>query len=452
MDYLRILFYLTLLIVVSGIAFAADPYRHSQGFDVAYDISKGEGIVVAVISGGVDMDHVELKHAIWINEKEKTGTKKDDDKNGYIDDIYGWNFVDKSNDLKPKTNFGTNIAGVIAAKDDNRLGISGIAPRAKIMSLVACDAKACHKSAIIEAIDYASENGANIIVFGLNESNFIVHSKDYDKAIENAYNKGVLIIAPAGNGDVKSTKNVGKNLDIAKYSPVANEDSINMVLGVGASYKSSAMPTNWTNYGGRYVDVFAPGQDITTTTVPALSNKQEYAIVSNTGIAAAVVAGSAALLMDRYPHYPLYQIISRLKNTNPFSPNILLTRTVYSSHCVINYVNKEVVRGDKLVLPANDLDSSVVLYLRGVINGSFMRLADVRILDYNSIEIDTAKIPVGMYYLLADNCIAEGRIIIKEKVKSVTPKIVPCDVKNVSFCDRSQLLELIKQLLKNINK
>ncbi len=432
-----------------GVVLAVDPYQNVQGYNGAYDISKGRGVVVAIISGGVQIDHPDLKHAIWNNEKEVKGNKKDDDKNGYIDDLNGWNFIDKNNDLKPKDIIGTNMAGIIAGKPDNHIGVAGIAPEVQIMPLTACNAKACDKQAIISSIDYAVKNGANIIVFGLGASGVMAYSKDYDKAISEAYSKGVLVVAPTGNGDVKSTKQVGKDLDKIKLSPISNgSEDVNMVLGAGATKKSSYMVTNWTNYGGKYTDIWVPGQDLVTTTVPALAKKLEYETVSGTNLAAAVVAGSAALLMSKYPDYAIYEVFAKMRNTTPFNIYTLLTNTVYTSFCSIKYFNKTINNGEVLVLEASNLRPTTSLVLIRNTDGLVISIpaSDISIVDYNKLRLDTSKeiIPAGTYGVGSTTCEVEGKLIVKGDLK----KPNACSLKDIKSCTREGLVSLIAELLK----
>ncbi|MDD4409523.1 MAG: S8 family serine peptidase [Candidatus Pacebacteria bacterium] len=422
---------------------AYDTYSIDQGFTGAYNISKGKDVVVAVISGGVQIDHPDLKDAIWTNAKELVNNKKDDDKNGFIDDIHGWNFIDKNAVLTPKDNYGTQMAGVIAARPDNNIGIAGIAPEAKIMPLIACDSKGCQKQAIIEAINYAANNGAKIITFGLGASNYVVYSADYNKAINAAYSKGVLVVASAGNGDVKSTKQVGRDIDKTKVSPASNDGvDINMVLGVGASVKGSSMKANWANYGSKVIDVWAPGVSLITTTVPTFSKKLEYETVSGSHLSAAIVSGSAALLISKYPELKIYQIIPRLRNTAPFTASILLTNTIYTSACSIYYVNKEVKNGSFFYLDADNLRPDVALNLTNVSNNSLIHIpaSDISIIDYNKLRVDTSKLylPAGLYYVNSNYCSAEGKINIKGELKKP-------EVQDTS--KRNNLIDMIKKML-----
>ena len=155
-----------------------------EGIDInlkkAWEAYKGETreVIVAVIDTGVDIAHEDLKDAIWINEDEIAGDGIDNDGNGYIDDVYGWNFYDNNNKvfLGEEDSHGTHGAGTISASI-NDLGIAGIAgnTKIKVMVLKALGGKdgAGTTNAIIQAIQYAEKNGASIcnLSFGTTENN-----------------------------------------------------------------------------------------------------------------------------------------------------------------------------------------------------------------------------------------------------------------------------------------
>jgi subtilisin family serine protease len=163
-------------------------------------------VIVAVIDSGVDIDHPDLRGNIWVNDDEKKDGI-DNDKNGYIDDIYGWDFIKNSADPRPKVadngfteegiNHGTIVAGIIAAKGNNKIGISGISWHSKIMPLRVLDGNGQGDiSEVVEAIDYAINNGADII-----NLSFVGNKNDWEleKAIKRAELSGITVVAAAGN-------------------------------------------------------------------------------------------------------------------------------------------------------------------------------------------------------------------------------------------------------------
>ena len=169
----------------------------------AWKETKGSrDIVVAVCDTGIHTRHPCLKSNLWTNLDEKPENGLDDDGNGYVDDIHGWNFVDDNSDIQDFHGHGTHISGIIAATGKTHAApycqIIGVAPKVKIMTLKYYDAKVTENNVpnTIKCIDYAVENGAHIINYsgggpGKNESE--------RAAIARANDKGVLFIAAAGN-------------------------------------------------------------------------------------------------------------------------------------------------------------------------------------------------------------------------------------------------------------
>jgi len=238
------------------------------------DFSMGKNVVVAVIDNGVWLEHPDLTGSAWINKDEDQYNNKDDDSNGYIDDYYGWNFIDNNNDLVTKGSHGTGVAGVISA-NSNSIGIIGIAPESKIMPLIVCDETGCEDDIVISAIKYAVDNGADIINLSLGSSGYVGYNSEYDQIIGYAYDNGVVVVAAAGNGDIESLSYTGQDLNFAKVSPASNDvNDMNTVLGVGA-LNALKKPTSWSNYG-KGVDVYVQGEDIVSLSVPIHSDGASY--------------------------------------------------------------------------------------------------------------------------------------------------------------------------------
>lgn len=282
----------------------------------------GKNVIIAVLDSGVDLNNDDLRNSLWVNYKEKLNNKVDDDKNGYIDDYYGYNFVSNNANMSPYSSHGTMVAGIIAAKRNNNYGIAGIAPDSKIMPLTVCSDLGCPIQAVVKAIKYAVDNGANIINMSLGGDGSLGYTPDYDEAIKYAYDHNVLIVASAGNGDTEGNGTRGQDLDSIKASPVCNEEGANMILGVGA-VDDKGVRTEWTNYSMKYVDLSAPGTDIFSTAVPIYTDNgtDSYAFMDGTSFSAPIVSGVAAMLKEKYPSWKNYELISQLISRSDSFPN-----------------------------------------------------------------------------------------------------------------------------------
>lgn len=277
--------------------------------------STSPSVVVAVIDDGIYLNHPDLKNNIWKNKNETIGNKKDDDKNNYVDDVYGWNFIDGNGEMTVKGSHGTHVAGIIGATGNNGQGVTGVTWNTKLMSLIACDKSGCDMDAIIKAIKYAADNGANVINLSLTSRGTMGYSELYDEAVRYAYNKGVVIVAAAGNGDIESAESIGADLTNIPKSPVCNDLTQNAVLGVsGVDDQKNAL--RWANYGA-CADVYAPGISILSTAVPALDDDGEfYSSMDGTSFSSPIVAGLAALIKAQFPEITNREIIDQIIETS----------------------------------------------------------------------------------------------------------------------------------------
>lgn len=296
----------------------SDPYSYLQTYITQVKINEAWGLVpqrpgpiVAIIDDGVYINHPDLRSNIWINTKEIIGNGGDDDKNGYIDDIYGWNYVTNSGEMTTRGTHGTMVAGIIGAISNNGIGITGINPNVKLMPLIVCDSKlGCSTSAIIKAIHYAVDNGAKIINMSLSTQATTGYTTEFNSAIKYAYDKGVIVVVAAGNGDVEG--GIGQDLNVIPQSPVCNEGTNFFVVGVGAVDSNNYL-TSWSNYGSKCVDAYAPGVDIVTTAVPAYSTLGGfYDKGDGTSFAAPIVTGIISLLLQKYPTMPAKEVLARI--------------------------------------------------------------------------------------------------------------------------------------------
>jgi subtilisin family serine protease len=223
-------------------------YVGTPGVDMngpdAWDITTGStDVVVAVVDTGCDIDHPDLAANIWQNPVETAGDGIDNDGNGYIDDVNGWDFADDDNDPHDASGHGSHVAGIIGAVADNNRGVAGVAWQIKIMPVRFLNAFDTGTTAdAIEAIQYALDNGADII-------NCSWGSTGYSSALKNVIdNADALFICAAGNA--------GADTDNVPYYP-ASFDSPN-IISVAATDQNDQMAW-FSNYGTVTVDVAAPG-------------------------------------------------------------------------------------------------------------------------------------------------------------------------------------------------
>ncbi len=215
----------------------------------AWDLETGSrDVVVAVVDSGVDIKHPDLSDNIWTNPHEIINGI-DDDGNGYIDDVHGWDFTTHTNDPVDTHGHGTRVAGIIGAVGNNAIGMSGLCWKVSIMPLRFISAADYGTVAnAIDAIEYADAKGAHVI-------NLSWGGPDYSQALKDAIDAAdALVVCAAGNE--------GKDLTVSPNYP-ASYDSAN-ILSVGASNMDDA-PAWFTNYSDHWVDVAAPGTDIYST-------------------------------------------------------------------------------------------------------------------------------------------------------------------------------------------
>lgn len=245
----------------------------------AWAFTKGKrSVVVAVIDTGVDYKHFALRKNMWKNPREKLDGK-DTDGNGFIDDIYGYDFANYDSDPMDDQSHGTHCAGIIAAKTP---GLYGIAPNVSIMALKFLDSRGRGSLiGVIGAINYAVDNGADVLSnsWGGDQRSYAL-----EEAIQYAEEKGILFVAAAGNEN--------RNTD---YRPVypANYDVKNIV-SVGAINRKGRR-AYFSNYGKKSVDLFAPGENILSSIIGGQT--KHY---SGTSMATPFVSGAAALLISEY--------------------------------------------------------------------------------------------------------------------------------------------------------
>ncbi|MGB0757151.1 MAG: S8 family serine peptidase [Patescibacteria group bacterium] len=287
----------------------------------AWEYTQGSyDIVVAVLDTGVDINHPDLRDNIWVNTSEIPYDQIDNDRNGYTDDFYGWNFLENNNNVIPDVadaefsaaQHGTIIAGVIGARGANGVGVAGMAWQIKIMPIKVLNNQGNgDASQVARAIDYAVAQGADIINLSFVGSDY---SFDLEQAITRAYNQGVVLVAASGNeGEAP------KDLAVDAAYPVCYDGAQNMVIGVAALDQFNVL-TNFSNYGSKCVDVAAPGVSFYGTQVYDPENDSFSEAYgggwSGTSVAAPVVSGLAALIKAKNPSLTPAQIRDIIVNSS----------------------------------------------------------------------------------------------------------------------------------------
>lgn len=266
----------------------------------AWDVSTGTGsTIVAVIDTGVDYLHTDLAPNMWTNPGEIAGDQIDNDNNGYVDDVYGYDFFNNDPDPMDDHDHGTHVAGTIGAEGNDGIGVAGVNWGVQIMALkfLGADGSGTTSDAI-EAVSYAVDNGAQI-------SNNSWGGDPYSQAlydvISDARDVGHIFVAAAGNGNFIG---IGQNNDANPFYPASYD--LDNVVAVAATDRSDQRGF-FSNYGATSVDLGAPGVDILSTTAGG-----GYGNSSGTSMAAPHVAGALSLVRDYDPTLNYQQIIDRV--------------------------------------------------------------------------------------------------------------------------------------------
>ncbi len=345
---------------------------HDTGVYDAWNVSIGSrDTVVAIIDNGFDTFHPDLRANAWRNVNERPDNGIDDDKNGYIDDVYGWNFVQEDtdgdgvisedetkgnnnprpnvDDLQPEElqegtfNHGTLVAGLIGAVGNNKRDGAGINWNVRLMNLRVVDREG--RGSILsvrEAIEYAVDNGADVInvsIVGNADSGFT-------EAIDYAYKKGVIVVAAAGNERVL--------LNASPQYPVCGDKnlSVQKVLGVSGIQRSRRL-ANFSNTGSECIDITAPSTEINSTVRYSPKNNLHLSFSSGwsgTSFAAPFVSGAAALIKSVQPLWTPDEIYTALLESTHKTPG--QDEVTYA-----NYFGNGLLRVDRAITYAREKGS-----------------------------------------------------------------------------------------------
>ena len=256
-------------------------------------------VTIAIIDTGVDFSHPDLHANRWINRREIPGNDRDDDQNGYIDDVNGYNFANHVGDAGPTGRWasnihGTHVAGLAAARMQNGEGGTGIHGIAKIMSLNVFLETGESRSSILEnAIRYAASQGATVINMSLGGNEY---SRTMRSALEYAISRGSLVVAAAGNFGVELCDNPNS---FGFISPGVYGGLLNGMLSVGSVDVIDGRFSRFSNYSRRLLEITAPGaltSDGAGSGLLSTAPGGGYVYLHGTSMATPIVAGAAALV------------------------------------------------------------------------------------------------------------------------------------------------------------
>ena len=360
-----------------------DPQVRRQWFLSAINVESAwqvnqdaSSITVAVIDDAIMVQHEDLEANLWRNANEIPGNGVDDDRNGYVDDIVGWNFGNKTNDPSPTTagciesGHGTHVAGAIGAVGGNGKGVTGVSPKVKVMALAVGRADSqcgLDSSGILQAVRYAVDNGARVINLSLGGP---VGTNIARATYQYANDRNVLIVVAAGNDGlsndiedvprgsqmtlaalVRNDKIVHRAMApsypaafsraIPGMITVANLQSSNSnaaglalyqhdlswdYVGEGVQIRGGKLVVSGlkklqpgtlvlgSSYGAHTVQIGTPGTDIFSTVPTASGNRAAsgYAMMTGTSMASPITAGAAALVWSSFPDMTNVQVKERL--------------------------------------------------------------------------------------------------------------------------------------------
>lgn len=274
-----------------------------------------QNITIAVIDTGTDINHKDLQKFIWINEgengkdffgRDKATNGIDDDGNGFIDDIHGWNFVDNNNDVSDSHGHGTHVSGIIKKEFEKHHTNSTFSPSARLMILKYYNSSAADSDNVAntaKAIEYATKMKANVINYSGGGTS---QDEREMKAIEKAGQNNIIFVAAAGNNNA--------NTDYRKYYP-ANY-SLGNIISVAATDNDGEL-VSFSNYGSDTVDIAAPGKSIYST-LPHNS----YGFLSGTSQATAFVTGVVASFIAKKQNINSKEVLRDLLAGSKFNKSL----------------------------------------------------------------------------------------------------------------------------------
>lgn len=263
----------------------------------AWTIQTGGDVLIGVIDTGVDYRHEDLAANMWTNPGEIPGNGVDDDNNGFVDDVHGWDFVNGDNDPMDDNKHGTHVAGTIAAVGDNGIGVAGVCWRARLMAIKVLDRGGRGTmSMVIAGVEYAMLMGARITNNSWGSTDF---SQALDDVLAANSDGNTVFIAAAGN--------IARSNDFFPYYP-ASYPYENIIAVANTDHDDELYVTS--NYGAESVDLSAPGSFILS-----LMPSNRYGVLSGTSMATPHVAGAVGLILAEAPLMTPRQVKELLMST-----------------------------------------------------------------------------------------------------------------------------------------
>ncbi len=286
-------------------------YMQVQNFPAAWNVTKGSStVIIAIVDSGVDYNHPDLKYKMWTNPGEIPGNGLDDDQNGYIDDVKGWDFwesgdnstniVQDNDPIGEYSDHGTHVAGIATAQANNTTGIAGTGYNCKFMAVKVGGTKD-HPNDIgfgFDGIMYAAMNGADVINCSWGGSGGSQAEQD---VINQATKMGSVVVCAAGNDNSDSP------FFPASYRHVLSVGSVGAPTSNGVDFN---IRSSFSDYG-THLDVTASGYSIYSTVFNNL-----YGYKSGTSMATPIVSGLAGLIKTIHPTWSAYRIESQIRATS----------------------------------------------------------------------------------------------------------------------------------------